>query len=237
MNNLENSIKDCISKELEKGIIEKVIAGQLEKCIEKSISDMFSWSGDIKKVIEEKVKSVMIPYLENYDYSEYITKLDYVLVEVLKSSALENKKLINNFTELMTESPKEIKMSEILKAWSEYCEKEIDKDKIEMDYEGVYLTTSFDTEKINNSWSSYDRYLVTFECEEDEELKCECEIECWKESRNEKYTLRYKGPRDINSLRYLNEFEVFLMKISQGYDNVILDVESDTEEIFIEYQY
>lgn len=235
MNNLENSIKDCISKELEKGIIENVIAGQLEKCIEKSISDMFSWSGDIKKVIEEKVKSVMIPYLENYDYSEYITKLDYVLVEVLKSSALENKKLINNFTELMTESPKEIKMSEIFKAWSEYCEKEIDKDKIEMDCEGGYLTTSFDTEKINNSWSSYDRYLVTFECEEDEELKCECEIECWKESRNEKYTLRYKGPRDINSLRYLNEFEVFLMKISQGYDNVILDVESDTEEIFIEY--
>ena len=43
--------------------------------------------------------------------------------------------------------------------------------------------------------------------------------------------------KKINSLRYLNEFEVFLMKISQGYDNVILDVESDTEEIFIEYQY
>ncbi len=43
MNNLENSIKDCIAKEIEKGIIEKVIAEQLEKCIEKSISDMFSW--------------------------------------------------------------------------------------------------------------------------------------------------------------------------------------------------
>ncbi|NFA35142.1 hypothetical protein EXM81_18085, partial [Clostridium botulinum] len=74
MNNLENSIKDCITKEIEKGIIEKVIAEQLEKCIEKSISDMFGWNGEIKKVIENKVKSVMIPYLEDYDYSEYITK-------------------------------------------------------------------------------------------------------------------------------------------------------------------
>ncbi|MGO5058520.1 hypothetical protein ACTQ4P_12030 [Clostridium sporogenes] len=71
MNNLENSIKDCITKEIEKGIIEKVIAEQLEKCIEKSINDMFSWGGDVKKVVEEKVKSVMIPYLENYDYSQY----------------------------------------------------------------------------------------------------------------------------------------------------------------------
>ena len=77
MSNLENSIKDCITKELEKGVIEKVIAEQLEKCVEKSISDMFSWGGEVKKVVEEKVKGVIIPYLESYDYSEYIICLLY----------------------------------------------------------------------------------------------------------------------------------------------------------------
>ena len=73
MNNLENSLKDCITKELEKGIIEKVISRKMEECIESAIKDMFGWNGEIKKVIEDKVKSVMIPYLESYDYSQYIT--------------------------------------------------------------------------------------------------------------------------------------------------------------------
>jgi uncharacterized protein Yka (UPF0111/DUF47 family) len=111
--NLENSIKDSIAKELEKGIVEKVIAAKLEECITTSLKDKFSWSGEVRKVIDNKVKSVMIPYLENYDYSQYITKLDSVLVDVLKNTALENKKLLENFKELMT-SEEELGLLNIL---------------------------------------------------------------------------------------------------------------------------
>ena len=84
MSNLENSIKDCITKELEKGIVEKIITDKLEECIESSLKDLFGWNGAVKKVVEYKVESVIVPYLENYDYSEYILKLDSVLTEVLK---------------------------------------------------------------------------------------------------------------------------------------------------------
>src|SRR5699024_4551037 len=100
--NLENSIKDVISKKLEDGTIENLIAEQLEKGVTHALDNIFRSYGDVTKVIEDKVKSVMVPYLENYDYSEYITKLDSVLTDVLKSSALENKKLLENFKELMT---------------------------------------------------------------------------------------------------------------------------------------
>lgn len=235
MSNLENNIKDCISKELEKGIIEKVIAEQLEKCIEKSISDMFGWGGEVKKVVEEKVKSVMIPYLENYNYSEYIVKLDSVLVDVLKNSTLENRILLENFQSLMkSEDIKEIKLTDIFEKWNEYCASNIDKDDIEMDYEGADITTRFDVEDVSSSWSSYKTYMVTFECEEDENLKFEFSIQAYKPSENGKYTSNYKNVGDIRSLRYLNDFEILMMRISEGYENIVVDSFGESEDIFIE---
>ncbi|MDS1005319.1 hypothetical protein P9J83_17780 [Clostridium sporogenes] len=238
MNNLENSIKDCIAKEIEKGIIEKVIAEQLEKCIEKSISDMFSWGGDVKKVVEEKVKSVMIPYLENYDYSQYIVKLDSVLTDVLKSSTLENRNLLENFKNLMVseDGSREVKISDIFSEWNEYCKAKIDNDELDFDCGGAYITTSFDVEEVSETWSSYKTFMVRFECEEDEELKFEFSIDAWKPEEGSKYTSNYKNTCGLRSLRYLNDFEILMMRISEGYENIILDSEGDSEDIFIEYE-
>lgn len=237
MSNLENNIKDCITNEIEKGIIEKVIAEQLEKCIEKSVSDMFSWGGEVKKVVEEKIKSVMIPYLESYNYSQYIIKLDSVLTDVLKATTLENKTIITNFKELITEIPKEIKMSDILEEWAKYCEGNVDKDKIDIDYdEGGYITVTLETEEINSSWSRLQRIIVRLECEEDEELKCEFEISKWKEN-GENFGMYKKVVHEISSLKNLSDFDVFLLKVSQGYENIILDIENDSVEKFIEYEY
>lgn len=239
MNSLENNIKDCISKELEKGVIEKVIAEQLEKCIEKSIGDMFSWGGDVKKVVEEKVKSVMIPYLESYDYSQYITKLDSVLVDVLKNTALDNKRLLENFKSLMTSEdiPKTIKITDIFEKWNEYCKEEVDRDDIEMDYEGGYINTKFYLEDVSSSWSSYKTYMVTFECEEDENLKFEFSIQAWRPEDNTGFSSNYKSVGDIRSLRTLNDFEIIIMRISEGYQNIVIDSFEENEEVFVENEY
>ena len=236
MSNLENNIKDCIANELEKGVIEKVIAEQLEKCIEKSISDMFGWSGDVKKVVEEKVKSVMIPYLESYDYSQYITKLDSVLVDVLKNTALDNKRLLENFQTLMTSEdiPRTIKITDIFEKWNEYCKEEIDEDNIEMDYDGGYINTRFTAEDVSNDWSSYKTYMVVFECEEDENLKFEFSIQAWKPEDNTGFTSNYKNTGNIRSLRNLNDFEILMMRISEGYENIVVDRFEESEEVFVE---
>lgn len=233
---LEASIKGCITDELNKGIIEKVIAEKLEECISSSLKDMFSWNGEVKKVIEEKVKSIMIPYLENYDYSEYITKLDSVLVEVLKSSTIENRKLLENFKELMTtdNTPKKIKVSKIFEEWSKYCEGEIDKDKIDMDCEGGYMTTSFEVEDLSEYRSDYKQIKITFECEEDENLKYEIFAHKW--SWSNEFSIDSEGVKEISSLRYLNKFDMFLLRLSQGSFNLEIDLEEDSTETFIEYE-
>lgn len=236
MSNLENNIKDCIANELEKGVIEKVIAQQLEKCIEKSISDMFSWGGEIKDVIESKIKSVMIPYIEKYDYSQYITKLDSVLVDVLKNTALDNKKLLENFKNLMTSEdiPKVIKLTDIFDKWNEYCKKEIDKNDIEMDYDGGYINTRFTVEDVSNDWSIYKTYMVVFECEEDEDLKLEFSIQAYEPKEDTGFTSNYKNVGDLRNLRHLNDFEILMMRISEGYKNIIVDSFEESEEVFVE---
>lgn len=75
---LENSIKDVIANKLEDGTVEKLVSEQLEKGVTNALDNLFRSYGDITKVIEEKVKSVMVPYLVSYDYSQYIVKLDSV---------------------------------------------------------------------------------------------------------------------------------------------------------------
>ncbi|WP_291566798.1 MULTISPECIES: hypothetical protein [unclassified Clostridium] len=238
MNNLESNIKDCISKELEKGIIEKVISEKLEECITSALKDMFGWSGEIKKVIEEKIKSVMIPYLEEYDYSNYITKLDSVLVNVLKDSALENKKLVENFSVLLTSDnvPKKINISEIYKKWCDYCKDKIDRDEIEgFDYEGGYINTTLSVEEASSDWSDFEKYIVKFECEEDEDLNIEFMVSRWKKY-NDTYRLDWEKKSDLRSLRCLNEFDMFMMKLDQAYSKIILDTEYESDEIFIEYE-
>ncbi|WP_434793128.1 hypothetical protein TPDSL_23190 [Terrisporobacter petrolearius] len=236
MSNLENNIKDCIANELEKGIIEKVISNQLEKCIESSIKDMFGWGGEIKNVIESKIKSVMIPYIEKYDYSQYITKLDSVLVDVLKNTALDNKKLLENFKNLMTSEdiPKVIKLTDIFDKWNEYCKKEIDKNDIEMDYDGGYINTRFTVEDVSNDWSIYKTYMVVFECEEDEDLKLEFSIQAYEPKEDTGFTSNYKNVGDLRNLRHLNDFEILMMRISKGYKNIIVDSFEESEEVFVE---
>lgn len=237
MNNLENNIKDCISKELEKGIIEKVISEQLESCIRESIKAMFKWDGCIKKTLEEKIKSVMVPYLDGYDYSDYITKLDSVLVDILKNTALPNKEILENFKTLMaSEEIEEIRITDIFAKWNEYCEKNIDKDKLDIDYEGGYINTSFNLDEVSNSWSDYKTYMVTFECDEDEKLKFEFSIQTWRPMDNSKYTSNYDKPCDLKSLKHLDDFEIFMIRVSEGYKNIVIDSFGDSEDIFIEYE-
>ena len=134
--NLENSIKDVITKSLEDGLVEKLVAEQLEKGITNALGNLFRSYGDVTEIIEKQIKSVMVPYLEKYDYSEYITKLDSVLVDVLKNTTFENKKMLENFRDLMVvEEKEEIKVSELFNIWTEFVAKNVDTDDLDVDFD------------------------------------------------------------------------------------------------------
>lgn len=237
--NLENSIKNIITLKLEDGSVEKLVSEQLEKGIVKALDSLLGSYGDVTKVIEQEIKSVMVPYLESYDYSKYITKLDSVLVEVLKGAAADNKKILENFKELMTDDQmKTIKVTDIYKKWMEYVEKNVDTSELEIDYDdGVSyqpVEVSFDFEEDDNkSWSSFSYGTLTFECEHDEKMNFEIKLSKYNERKNSNWDIAYnsKYVHDIRSLKHLNEMDIFLMKLSQAYVTIEMDKTCDNDDI------
>lgn len=235
--NLENSIKDVITTKLEDGTVEKLIGEELEKGVTNALNNLFRSYGDVTKIIEEKVKSVMVPYLENYDYSEYITKLDSVLVDVLNSSALDNKKILENFQGLMSyKAVDEIKVTQLFDKWQEYASKNIDTSDLELSFDdGVsygYVETSFEIEyEEDRSWSNIKYAKIVFECEKDNELNLEIKITNY---NGNGWKLDYRPTPDIRSLRRLDAMELLLMNLYQSYTTIIIDKDWGEGEIEVD---
>ena len=238
--NLEQSIKDVISKKLEDGTVEKLIAEHVEQGVKNALENMFRSYGDVAKVIEEQVKSVMVPYLEGYDYSKYIVKLDSVLVEVLKSSALENKKLLTNFKDIMVDDDieKTVCLSWLYAKWLKYVSKNIDTSKLEIDfddgphYEYAEVTLTVENEE-SRPWLSFEHATVIFECEKDDDMNFAIKLSRWKD-RETAWNIDYNKTFDINSLRYLNELEILLLKLDQARTKIELDMSHETDEIEVD---
>lgn len=235
--NLENSIKDVIGKKLAEGMVEKLIEEQLERGINNALGSLFGSYGDLTKVIEEKVKSVMVPYLENYDYSNYITKLDSVMVDVLKNSALENKKLLSNFQELMIPAAeKEIKVTDLFDKWKEHVEQNVETDGLEVDYDDEptyeYVDVRFEVvEDDDRDWSSFKYATLVFECDHDEKMNFAIRLSKWKSGKGEGWDMQFDNVPDLKSLRNLNSFELLLMKMNQDRTQIILDEIDDSDSI------
>ncbi|MBG9776091.1 hypothetical protein [Brevibacillus laterosporus] len=235
---IEENIKDVISKKLEDGMVEKLIEEQLEKGINNALSSLFGSYGDATKVIEQQVKSVIVPYLESYDYSDYIVKLDSVLVDVLKNSALEHKKLLTNFKELMkpSESEKSLKVTDLYERWMDYAAKNVNTDNLKIDYDDgasyEYIDVRFEVDyNENRNWDIYEYAVLSFECEQDEEMNFSIRLSRWKERSDMGWSMNFDTVHELSSLRHLKEFEIQLMKLAQNHTKIILDKDCDQDVI------
>lgn len=233
--NLETSIKDVITQKLEDGTVEKLIGEQLEQGINKALSQLLGSYGDVTALIEKQIKSVMVPYLEKYDYSQYITKLDDVLVEVLKQVAAPNHKLVYNFQQLMLpETEKELLVTDLFTKWTEYVANNVETDGLEIDYDDepcyqsveVTMNVERDSER---SWSSFEYATLLFECEHDKNMNFAIRLSRWK--KEEGWSIDYDKSPDISSLRSLSDFEILLMRLDQGGTQLILDSEYESDDV------
>jgi len=236
--NLEQQIKDVITQKLQDGTVEKLIAAELEKGIKNALENLFRSYGDVTKIIENKIKSVMVPFLESYDYSDYIIKLDAVLVEILKNSTSENKLLLHNFKELMTvdEKDKTIKVTELFEKWEEYVANNVNTDGLEIDYDDkptyetveVGFKVEYDSDR---DWSSFEYATLVFECDQDEEMNFAVRLSRWKNDKNKGWDIRYDNKCDISSLRHLNDFELLLIKLDQNRVKIEIDRDYGCDEV------
>lgn len=222
--------------------VEKIVKEKFEKALADAVEHAFQW-GEVKKTIEKKIMEVMVPYIEKYDFSEYLPKLDTVLTELINSdTCIGNRKILENFKSLMTEpDAKEIKLTDLFKAWIKQCEKDIDTDDLEICYDDsvsycpVECTMRY-KEEDKPSWSSIQRAVITFENEHDEKLNVEIPISkwVWDSRKEEPYTLTTFSDIKISSLRTLDEFQLLLLRLARAGTAIIIDGEYNSGDIYPE---
>jgi hypothetical protein len=234
---LENSIRDAVAQKMSDGTVEKLVAEQLEKGVKNALDHLFGSYGDVTKEIEQQVKSVMVPYIEGYDFSQYLTKLDGVLVDVLKKTTFDNTAILKNFKQLLLpEDRKEIKASELFEIWCQYVAKKVETNGLKVQWDDgvsyepvdVSLNVNYDDDR---DWSTFDYATLTLECEHDQDMNFAIRINRWKKEKAEAWDMTYDSVKDLRSLRHLNEFEILLMRLSQAGTKLIMDTDSESDEI------
>lgn len=238
MKTFEQKIAETVNEKLNDGTVEKLVEQYIEKGVSDALKEVFSWSGEGKKLIEKKLNETIVPVIERHDFNQYLTKLDVVLTEIVNNTILaDNKKILENFQELMKEPEmREIKLSEIFKRYCGHVAVNVNTSELEAccdDGEPYYehVTASMEVEHEDKGWfkSSFDDCIVKFTCEEDEQLNCQ--IKLYKGTDKKNWNFRgYGDSIDINSLRNLSDFEVFLMTLQRGFVDIIMDKESDCDD-------
>lgn len=236
---MKEELLKIVQESLSSDEASEIVKRKFMKALESAIEDAFRW-GDAKHAIEEKVKEVMVPYIKSYDFSEYLPKLDSVLTEIVNSDfCIGNKKILENFKDLMMEpEQKEIKLTDLFKAWIKQCERDIDTEDLDIDYDDgvsyqyVECEMRFELED-KPSWSSVQRAVITFENEHDEKLNVEIPVSkwIWDNGKEEPYTLSSYKDLTISSLRNLSEFEVLLLRLSRAKTAIVIDKEYDDSYI------
>lgn len=239
MSTFEERIVKAVTDKLNDGTVEELVSDAVTKALKSSIEEQFKWNGDAKKVIDEKVKEVMTPTIERVNLDEYTVKLDTVLTEIINSTNLiDNKEILGNFKSLMTEPDKDvISLEDVFEKYKEYVSKNLDTSDLEVytDDEPRYqnVTAEVDVHIRDNIFGGRFCDLV-FKCEEDEKLTKV--IHLYESKSNRFCIMRFKSELDINSLRSIDEFDIFMMRLDRAFCDItdIMEMYDDDVEVEVE---
>lgn len=242
MANFDEDIKRITDEILQDGTVDKIIREKITNGFEAAIESSFSY-GKLKDAVRKRTDEILVPFIEGYDMKKYIVKLDTVLSEIVNSTALiENKKILENFKYLMTEPEmKIITVSEIFEQYKLYVAKEMDTDGRDVQVDGgVYyepMEVNFEViEEEDRSWSCFDRAILELSVDEEEqqeELNRTIRLDHYKNGKEGWDIISEFNPQ-ITSLRYLDDFDIFLLKLQRANVKVIVDKKSDWDSVISE---
>ena len=244
MANFDEDIRRITNEGLSDGTVDRIIREKVTDGIEKAIVASFDY-GKLKNAIKERVEQIMVPFIEKYDMSDYIVKLDTVLTEIVNQTALvDNKRLLQNFRYLMVEpQEKEIKLSDLFREYKKHVAENMETygrevlfDEGDPKYEPMEVYFQFELED-SLSWSSFDRAKIIFGVEEEEqqeELNRTIRISRYKKERKEGFELRIDTDPDLRSLSRIPDFDLLLMRLQRADVRILIDEKQGSDDIFSE---
>lgn len=236
MSTFEERIAKAVADKMNDGTVEELVSDAVTKALKSSIEEQLSWRGEAKKVIDEKVKEVMTPAIEKVSLDDYTVKLDTVLTEIINNTNLvDNKEILGNFKDLMTEPDKDvISLKDVFEKYREYVSKNVNTANLEVNTDdtpsyqnvSVRLETELTKTIIGRQYCD-----LIFECEEDKKLTKKIHL-CGSAS-NRFHIVGFKCELDINSLRHVDKFDIFLMRLDRAFCGItdIIDMYDDDVEV------
>ncbi|MEG1462634.1 MAG: hypothetical protein RSC48_05945 [Anaerorhabdus sp.] len=232
---LENNISTIIQEQMQGDLVERVVKEQLEKCVTNAVNSLFGSWGECTKAVQEKLKEVLMPQIESYNYSEHIIKLDDVLTEVIKTTTVENKKILENFKHFVTQedAPRRITITDMFEKYKEFVADNVDTYDLDVNtddrpsYECVECKVEF-VEIETRGWSPVSEAKIFFECEHDKSINFELNLR----THCGEWIIDKRESLDLHSLKYLNKFQIYLMQLAQAYTRIEADetmIEDDVE--------
>ena len=241
---MKDLIKKVYEEKMSDGTFEKIVANKFEKMIEESCQNLFTWNGDIKKQMEEKIKGVMSGLLETTDFGDYVTKLQLVVNETIKNSSLGNYKEIAENIQKVCGHPdykygEKIKLSDIFEKYIEWIENEFeesdfDDDEIDRDdgTKTASLDCSLDTEESRHKIS-----VVLGNEKVEHKAETEIRFDLIKRYREDTYFVDFNTDFRISDLRRLPSFTMYLLNLKQYYVDIEVDCDSDEGTAEFEFEW
>lgn len=241
MANFDEDIKRITDEVLQEGTVDQIIREKLSKGIENAISSSFNY-GELGKAVKSRVEQILVPFIEGYDMSAYITKLDTVLTEIVNKSVLvDNKQMLENFQYLMKEPQiTEIKLTDLFKEYKKFVARNMDTSgrEVEWDESPEYeaMTVSFEFEEDRERrWSSFKYATIDFtvyEEEQQEELNRTIRLSKWDGDRKNGWEIRVDTTPNLYSLRNMEEFDLLLIKLQRADVRLVADELGDEDYVY-----
>ena len=234
MVNFDEDIKRITDEVMKDGTIEKALREKIEKGFLDAVDSAFKF-GELKNAIENRVKEILVPYIESYDMSAYIVKLDTLLTDIVNQTSLqENTAILENFKGLMTEPEMEfVTLEDIFKEYREHVSENMataGRDIVydgEPYYEPISVTAEI-VEEEDRPWSSFEHAILELavgEEDQQENLNFSIRLCRWKSELEEKgYAIDYGVAPSIRGMRRLSGFEIYLLRLSRAGVRLLDDV-------------
>lgn len=205
-----------------------IIRTNIKNAVENSIKASFNY-GALSKAISKKVEEYLVPYIEQYDMSDFAPKLDDVLTEIIKETPIKDiQKTLSNFKTLMTvPDTKVIDLKDLFGAYCKYMAKAVNTygrdvtfDSGEPEYESFECRVDY--EDISSSYSIFEKLSLDFTVEEGIETECDepanfnIVLHRYKDDNSKDYDIEFDREFNINGLRNLSDFELLLINYSRA---------------------
>lgn len=244
MANFDEDIKRITDEIMQDGTIEKILREKIEKGFLEAVDSAFRW-GKLKDAIENRVKEILVPYIESYDMSDYIIKLDTVLTDIVNQTSLQdNAKILENFKSLMIEPGIEyVTLKDIFEEYKKYVSKNMETSGRTVVYDDGYYyepigVTAEIVKEDERPWSSFEHAVLELAVDEEdqqENLNFSIRLSRWESVYEKKgYGIAYDIAPSIRGMRRLDDFEIYILRLARAGVRLLDDKQYDDDSVVAE---